>query len=186
MSLPPPRAFRLKSGESGEVRAGSSDDAPAVCDLYRDVDTTTDFLVTQPDERNLDPAKRSAWLRRHAEAPDAVVWLAWVEGLLVGILDCVAHSRRRMAHVADLGMAVRSGWRGRGVGTALLAATIEWARGHPTIEKVALGVMAPNARAIALYRRFGFVEEGRRVREYRLGPGRYVDDVTMAVFVKPT
>jgi RimJ/RimL family protein N-acetyltransferase len=167
------------------VRTGLAADAAAVCDLYRDVDATTGFLVTQADERDVDPESRARWLAGHEEDPGAIVLLAEVEGLLVGSLDCRAGSRRRMAHVADLGMQVRSGWRGRGVGTALLEAALDWARAHPTIEKVALGVFSTNARAIALYRRLGFVEEGRDVRELRLPPGRYADNLRMALFVKP-
>jgi ribosomal protein S18 acetylase RimI-like enzyme len=36
-----------------------------------------------------------------------------------------------------------------------------------------------NDAAIALYRKHGFAEEGRRVREIKLGPGRYTDDLVM-------
>jgi RimJ/RimL family protein N-acetyltransferase len=179
------RSTRLRTGEAASIRSAVASDAAAVCDLYRDVDATTDFLVTQADERDVDPASRARWIARYAEDPGGLLVLAVVEGLLVGMLDCRTQPRRRMSHVTDLGMEVRSGWRGRGVGTALLEATLDWARAHPTVEKVALGVFSTNTRAIALYRRLGFVEEGRDVREYRFGPGRYVDNVRMALFVKP-
>jgi RimJ/RimL family protein N-acetyltransferase len=185
MASTPERSVRLRSGEGAVVRCAVAEDASALCDLYRDVDATTDFFVTQADERDVDPESRARWLGALAADPGALVLLAEVEDLLVGSIDCRAYARRRMAHVAALGMQVRSGWRGRGVGTALLEALLDWARAHPTIEKVALGVFSTNARAIALYRRLGFVEEGRDVREYRLGPGRYADNVRMALFVKP-
>ena len=63
-------------------------------------------------------------------------------------------------------MTVAREWRGRGVGSALLAAAIEWAR-EQGLHKLSLGVFAHNAAGIALYRKFGFVEEGRRVKQYR-------------------
>jgi RimJ/RimL family protein N-acetyltransferase len=182
----PPRSLDLRGGERLVVRAAEPSDAAALVDLYRDVDASTDFLVTQTDERDGDPDARARWIESRRDADGALVLLALVEGLVVGELDAVAHpSRRRLAHVAQVGMVVRSGWRGRGVGTALLTTAIDWARGHPAIEKVALGVFSTNARAIALYGRLGFREEGRDVREYRLGPGRYADNVRMALFVKP-
>ena len=37
---------------------------------------------------------------------------------------------------------------------------------------------------IRLYRRLGFVEEGRRAEEIKIGPNRYVDEVLMGRFVK--
>ncbi|HET8741860.1 MAG TPA: GNAT family N-acetyltransferase [Gaiella sp.] len=47
------------------------------------------------------------------------------------------------------------------VGTALVAAAIEWARVRG-LHKLTLSVFPHNDAAIALYRTFGFVEEGRR------------------------
>jgi RimJ/RimL family protein N-acetyltransferase len=41
-------------------------------------------------------------------------------------------------------------------------------------------VFAHNARAVALYRKFGFEEEGRRLREYRFADGSWRDDILMA------
>ena len=46
-----------------------------------------------------------------------------------------------------------------------------------------LAVFSTNAKAIALYGRLGFVEEGRRAKEIKFGPGEYVDEVLMGRFV---
>jgi RimJ/RimL family protein N-acetyltransferase len=70
-----------------------------------------------------------------------------------------------------------------GMGTLLLQALIDWAEAHPAIEKLSLAVLATNTAAIGLYRRFGFIEEGRRPREVKLGPDEYVNDVLMYRFV---
>lgn len=79
-------------------------------------------------------------------------------------------------------MAVAREWRGRGVGSALLAAAIEWARGR-NLHKLSLGVFAHNTPAIALYRKFGFVEEGRRVKQYRRTNGELWDAVDMGLLL---
>jgi RimJ/RimL family protein N-acetyltransferase len=60
---------------------------------------------------------------------------------------------------------------------------IEWAEAHPGIEKLTLGVFATNTRAIALYRKLGFAEEGRQPREVKFGPDDYVDLLLMYRFV---
>ena len=82
----------------------------------------------------------------------------------------------------ELGMLVRPGWRGRGVGAALMHAAIDWARGHG-LHKLSLEVFAQNAAAIALYRKCGFAEEGRRPRQYRRASGELWDTVVMGLLL---
>jgi ribosomal protein S18 acetylase RimI-like enzyme len=82
----------------------------------------------------------------------------------------------------EIGMAVAREWRGRGVGSALLTAAIEWAR-ERGLHKLSLSVFAHNAAAIALYRKFGFVEEGRRVKQYRRASGELWDAIDMGLLL---
>jgi RimJ/RimL family protein N-acetyltransferase len=57
---------------------------------------------------------------------------------------------------------------------------IDWARGHG-LHKLCLEVFAQNAAAIALYRKCGFAEEGRRVRQYRRASGDLWDTIMMGL-----
>jgi ribosomal protein S18 acetylase RimI-like enzyme len=77
-------------------------------------------------------------------------------------------------------MTVARPWRGRGVGAALLTAAIERAR-EDGLHKLSLEVFPHNDAAIALYRKFGFVEEGRRVRHYRRVSGEVWDSIVMGL-----
>jgi RimJ/RimL family protein N-acetyltransferase len=77
-------------------------------------------------------------------------------------------------------MLVDRGWRGRGVGLALVAAAIEWARGHG-LHKLCLEVFAHNTPAIGLYRKCGFTEEGRCARRYRRASGELWDSIVMGL-----
>jgi RimJ/RimL family protein N-acetyltransferase len=87
--------------------------------------------------------------------------------------------------VADIGMAVADGWRGRGLGARLLAALVEAARDLGA-HKVALQVWPHNTRAIRLYRAHGFVEEGRLRRHYRRRDGELWDAVLMGLVLDRT
>jgi RimJ/RimL family protein N-acetyltransferase len=78
--------------------------------------------------------------------------------------------------VAGLGMMVADGWRGRGVGSALLQAGIDWARSAGA-HKVELQHWPTNTAAAALYEKFGFMEEGRLRRHYRRRSGELWDAV---------
>jgi ribosomal protein S18 acetylase RimI-like enzyme len=82
----------------------------------------------------------------------------------------------------EIGMAVLSEWRGRGVGSALLAAAIGWAR-QRGLHKLSLSVFPHNAAAIALYRKFGFVEEGRRIKQYRRSSGELWYTIEMGLLL---
>ena len=74
--------------------------------------------------------------------------------------------------------------RNMGIGKLLINEILSWAAQHPVIEKVSLRTFSTNSRAIELYRKLGFVEEGRKVKELKFGDDEYVDDVLMYKFVK--
>jgi putative acetyltransferase len=80
--------------------------------------------------------------------------------------------------VGELAMLVAYGWRGRGVGSVLVDTAIEGAR-IKGLHKLSLDVFAHNAAAIALYHKFGFVEEGRRTAQYRRASGELWDSIVM-------
>jgi RimJ/RimL family protein N-acetyltransferase len=82
----------------------------------------------------------------------------------------------------EVGMLVAREWRGRGVGSALLEAAIDWAR-ERNLHKLSLSVFAHNAAAIALYRKHGFVEEGRRVKHFRRANGELWDALEMGLLL---
>ncbi len=82
--------------------------------------------------------------------------------------------------VADIAMALLDGWRGRGLGTALLDAGLGWARGAGA-HKAALEVWPHNQPALELYARVGFVEEGRKRRHYRRADGALWDAILMGL-----
>jgi putative acetyltransferase len=85
----------------------------------------------------------------------------------------------RRRHAAHIGMAVAREAQGQGVGSALMAAMVDWADRWAQLLRLELTVYADNAAAIALYRRFGFVHEGT-LRAFALRQGAYVDAHCMA------
>jgi putative acetyltransferase len=88
-----------------------------------------------------------------------------------------ADGRRR--HAATLGMGVREAWQGRGIGRAILTALVDTADNWLDLRRLELTVYTDNARAIALYERFGFAREGV-MRAYAYRGGTYVDALLMA------
>lgn len=110
-----------------------------------------------------------------AELPDAHGDLQVVAS--AGLYVPSTALRRR--HVMSLGIAVAPDAQGQGVGTALMQALCNWADHWGQVLRIELSVFADNARAIALYQRCGFVQEGLH-RGYALRNGQYADSVSMA------
>jgi len=118
---------------------------------------------------------RRSWTDREGQ-------IVAVEGArVVGHLFIQRESHPVTAHVATLGIAVAAEYRGKGVGTALMTEAFAWARGAG-VEKIVLSVYPDNAGAIALYRKFGFVDEGRLARQSRKSYG-YEDEVLMSCWI---
>ena len=108
---------------------------------------------------------------------------AEVEGLIAE-RNVLAHVARRGRTVAGfimsrsaadeaeiLSVAVGRSWRGRGLARALLTAQLRRLAGAGT-RTVFLEVDENNAAALALYRRLGYVEVGRRKGYYRTADGK--------------
>lgn len=105
-------------------------------------------------------------------------FLAVEEGRVVGWCDISLSSQPVFGHCGTLGMGVIAGCRGRGIGTQLLKAALARAK-EIGLERVELEVFESNAAAVALYRKMGFVIEGRKIRSAKID-GRYENDLIMA------
>jgi ribosomal protein S18 acetylase RimI-like enzyme len=97
---------------------------------------------------------------------------------VLGWCDIVPKAHATLRHVGALGIGITAPHRSRGIGKALLQATIESAVARG-ISRIELLVRADNEHAIALYRRFGFELEGR-LRNYLIVDGASHDVLAMA------
>ncbi|SHH97932.1 GNAT family N-acetyltransferase [Ferrimonas marina] len=128
------------------------------------------------------------WRKNCEQWPDHVHVLVAEnsEGKVIGNLGMEALQSPRRRHIGQLGMFVHDDWQGQGVGTALMAAAIELADNWLNLSRLELEVYPDNEAALALYRRFGFVQEGvARQGAFRAGKltdvvkmGRLRDEVT--------
>lgn len=154
-----------------EVRPARAEDARALAELFAAVAEERDGIATEP------PVDVDARTGQFAASIDGTI-VAVAAGDLVGSL----HVDATQFGVGELGMAVARPWRGRGVGSELLTAAIEKARGEG-LHKLSLEVFPHNEAAIALYRKFGFLEEGRRVKHYRRATGDLWDSIVMGLLL---
>lgn len=158
-------------------------DAPEILAIHRRVLDEREFFVTEPDELAETIDRKVEAIREAARNAGSLYLVARVGHQVVGWVQVVTAPRRRVRHVGRIELMVDAPWRGRGVGDRLLAAVVTWAAESPVIAKLSLNVFTHNERAIRLYERHGFLEEGRREREYRFPDGTWRGDVLMARWV---
>jgi ribosomal protein S18 acetylase RimI-like enzyme len=155
------------------VRAASAAEARAMAELFAAVAEERDGVASEPP---VDVAERAA------------LFAATIVGTVVAVADSkvigLLHVGATRYGFGEVGMCVAPDWRGRGVGSALMRAGIIVARGQG-LHKLCLEVFPHNTAALALYRRFGFVEEGRRIRQYRRASGDLWDSVIMGLPLLP-
>jgi L-phenylalanine/L-methionine N-acetyltransferase len=90
-----------------------------------------------------------------------------------------SHTSLRRMHARGLGITVGKEFHGQGLGDRLMRSLLDWADNWAGVLRVELTVFTDNARAIALYQRHGFAQEGV-LRAYALRGGDYVDALSMA------
>lgn len=160
--------------EAFEVRPARPKDAGSFLVLWHEVVAEREFVRTDTVRRSVRYYRR---LFRQSWTRDQAAIVAVSGDRVIGHLSASREEHPVTRHVASIGMAVARDWRRRGVGTALLEEVFRWAR-EMDVEKLALSVYPHNEPARALYRKFGFEEEGRLVGHSKKALG-YVDEIVM-------
>ncbi len=152
-----------------QIRPARDDDRVPLAVVFAAVAEERDGIATEPP---VDVEARAA---------------SWtLDGTLVAVAGAEiigsVHLEPSRHGFGEINMAIVREWRGCGVGSALLAAAIDSAR-ERGLHKLSLGVFAHNVAAIALYRKYGFVEEGRRIKHYRRASGELWDALEMGLLL---
>ncbi|HEU4449153.1 MAG TPA: GNAT family N-acetyltransferase [Gaiellaceae bacterium] len=159
------------------VRRAVPGDAAALVALAEAVGAEPEgWLIADGEWRTTSEERR--YLRAVRRHPHAAVLVAETAEGIVGRLSLARDAHPASEHVADLGLMVARSHRRLGIGTALMAAAEEWARGVG-VRKLELHVFPYNEAAVALYEGLGYEREGYRRAHYRRG-GELVDAILMA------
>jgi ribosomal protein S18 acetylase RimI-like enzyme len=169
---------RTEAPPGVEVRPARPGDVHAFLPFWRSI-LAEERYMRSDDLRTTAARYRRRFRRSWAEDEAHIV--AVEQGRLVGYVVTSRERHPVTHHVATLGIAVAADRRGAGIGTALMSSAFAWGRATG-VEKILLSVYPHNERAIALYRRFGFVEEGRLSRQSRKSYG-YEDEILMAAWI---
>lgn len=163
--------------EGTNVRVATTRDIPTLVDVRESVAREGRWIGRElPLEREAE----SVLLQAGITNPSDAWFVAEADGRVVGYggfhPDGHGHG--------ELFMALLQGYRGQGLGGALLAEIIAAARTRPSIHKLVLQAWPHNTVAIALYSRYGFQVEGYLHQHWRRSNGELWDAVVMGRLVR--
>ena len=159
----------MASGDAVEIRRADDADRYPLALLFAAVAEERDGIAAEPPV-NVEKRAANVDLDR--------TFVAVAAGEVVGNIFIVDSG----FGFGEIGMFVTPEWRGRGVGTELVAAAVEWAKARG-LHKLTLSVFPHNEAAIALYRKFGFVEEGLHPKHIRRANGELWDLLDMGLML---
>ena len=125
-------------------------------------------------------AHATAWL--HAQEVEPLAWIIEYRRRMIGAVRL--HSVVPHLYRADLAIGILdSKYLGKGIGTAALRLLSAHAFGPLFLRRLSLRVVAYNARAIAAFKKVGFIEEGREREAGRIAE-KWHDDVIMGLLAR--
>jgi RimJ/RimL family protein N-acetyltransferase len=165
-----------------QIRPAVPGDASELAALGREIGSEPEgWLISDGGFPGARAERR--YLRAIRRSRNAAVFVAEAPDAIVGRLSVARDMHPASRHVADLGLMVARSHRRQGVGRALLAQAVEWAR-EVGVTKLELHVFPHNEPALRLYESFGFEREGYRKGHFLRG-GEQVDAILMAIEVTP-
>lgn len=160
----------MKNGNQYLIREATKEDAASLLRFLEVVGGETEYLTFGPGEMQPTLEEETSFIESFRQNPQGFFLVAVVsEGQVAGTAHFSGGSLPRIRHAGEIGISVQKAYWGQGIGEALTDELLAWIRERKHIRKINLKVRVDNQRAIALYRKKGFVTEGTLSREFRVG-----------------
>lgn len=176
--------FRSKKDIEIILRTAEISDAESIIELKKSVVSEGLYMLREIDETNYKKEDEIEQIENHLNNYGSLYIVAEADSKVIGILEFENGSLKRTKHAGMFTIYILKSHRDSGIGKIMLNELISWAEKNSVIEKVTLNVFSTNPRAIHLYEKCGFKEEGRCPEDMKLSDGTYIDSVLMYKFVK--
>ena len=173
-----------KSGHEVLMRSPEVGEGADLLAYVKHTMANSDYLLTEADEFTYTIEHENDMIKSYGEHPDKLILTPRIDGKIVGMMDFTVGHRRRASHQGELGTSVHPDFRGQGIGQMIMDALIEWAEQNENVQCLRLRVFSKNTPAISLYKKCGFVEEGRQLKAIKFADGSYDDMLLMAKYLR--
>ncbi|HET6871691.1 MAG TPA: GNAT family N-acetyltransferase, partial [Sporolactobacillaceae bacterium] len=96
--------------------------------LMRALDQESSFMLLEPGERHDAITEIEAYLNGISQSPVKALFVAEEEEELVGFVEVTGDEFKRIRHRAEIVIGIREAYQGKGLGKALIAQAIQWAK----------------------------------------------------------
>lgn len=172
----------LNNGQQLVLRKPVAADAEKIIQYLNLVGGESDNLLFGRDEFPLTIEQEVAFIQKSNEEADTLMVIGTIGDSIVSIGRISCPSRSRIAHNSELAISVRKDYWRCGIGRAVMAEMIRFARSSGTIKTISLGVKAGNTRARRMYERFGFITVGSHKDYFNIN-GSYDDEILMDLYL---
>lgn len=172
---------RVEKNPTLTIREANIKDAKGIVKLIESVGKEKIYMVSE--EPGWTEEEEKQMIKRLDRGKDLIL-VADYGGQIVGCLTLFRYYGGRSSkvqHVGEIGISVDAKYRNMGIGSKLFEYAIDWAKKR-SYSKLCLSVFSSNANAIHLYEKYGFEEEGRRRKQFKIG-NEYVDEIMMGLFL---
>lgn len=173
--------YFTKGGSRFTIEIPTIEDAEKIIQHSKQIFSSTDQVLTTPEEYKMTVENEIEWIERINKNPNSILLIAKGDNQIMGFLFFIQNSKKKASHTGEFGVNVHPKYQGQGIGHKLVDTLLKWAKANQQIEKVILQVFASNKNAIELYKRNGFIEEGRHIKAIKQLDGTYVDIIQMFV-----
>jgi RimJ/RimL family protein N-acetyltransferase len=173
-----PGQLTLNDGRRCVLRPARETDLPQIMACTHSVAQERIYIASD-GETDPERFRRRFW--EPVKSGNHICIVAEIDGDVVGYIDLQPGILPKRRHTAYIGELLLSRTRGMGIGTALMAAAVELARGK-NIKKIFLSAFSINRQAIEFYKKNGFVVEAVLKGQFVID-GELVDEVYMARWI---
>ncbi len=179
-----PRIIMMEDGGEVTVREANENDAREILEyLHRNADRFP-FMINTADELEKNPTTEIRFIQAHHRSENCIMIVATHRMRIIGLLNCLGGQKRRTKHDAEFGLSVDADYFRKGVGSAMMDTLMHWAKNQSPLERLTLMVMHDNCGAIALYKRYGFIQEGIRHSAVKIDDAHYQNLIIMARWLR--
>ncbi|KZE64846.1 GNAT family acetyltransferase [Fictibacillus phosphorivorans] len=172
----------MRNLDNVHIRRAATDDAQNMIDFYNVVGGESDYLSFGANEFKRDLQEYKDYITATSQEPNSIMLLATIDSKIIGIATINSSQKERTKHVGTLGIVISEKYTGMGLGKALMNELLEWAKQNGITKKISLVTNESNTKAIDLYRKLGFEQEGLLKKDNYIR-GDYQNTIVMGLFL---
>lgn len=167
----------LQNGQIIKLRQSNIKDAALILDFLIEVNKESKNLSREPHEVTMTLDDEIKYLERVEKSKNDCMIVAFDDEKIISTVGFHGSGLSRLRHKVSFGISVLQEYSNLGVGSIMMNELIKLAREYRKT-KIELEVRVDNEKAIHLYKKFGFVEEGIRKNGFFVNE-EYVDLLLM-------